>query len=343
MQIKGMIESSFRIKRFDSSKDKDFVKALKIYNDTIPVETKTDTNEIAFFLDLRESREREMYFFGLYYNEEVVGYVECAYLKRTKTIVIDYFTLRFDLNINGIFYPLFSLLQEYFSDNLIDFDYMLSEVSIRSLEEGIDQESYYNKKLLYAEDFRLIDSPYPQPKLGSNNFESNFELRLMIKSINSIGNLKAETFIAIVKDIYYNHYLDWYKTFMSNDEIDDYSKHIAEQMKTVYDNTKGLETLTLNACPSEFCDHFLSSNCYYSISTNHSTAGFATVRKKTKPLLWILGVPLVIVFAISFSFLTQKVLTIYQISSSEIAPFFTSISATITGVLALVISNKTKK
>ena len=60
------LNSSFKIKRFQSSDDRDFIKALKIYNDTIPVETKTDTNEITYFLDLKEKRSREMFFFGLY-------------------------------------------------------------------------------------------------------------------------------------------------------------------------------------------------------------------------------------------------------------------------------------
>lgn len=342
MQNTNLIETSFKIKRFESSKDKDFVKALKIYNDTIPVETKTDTNEIAFFLDLKEQHKREMFFFGLYYNEEVVGFAECAYLIETKTIVLDYFTLRVDLNINGVFYPFFSLLQEYYSENLIDYDYIVSEVSMRTLEENVDQESYFNKILLYAEDFRLIDAPYPQPRLGINNFESNFELRLMIKSIKRIYRLKTDTFLSIVYDIYYHHYLDWYKAFMPNEEADDYLKHIEEQMEVVQKSIKGQSTLDLRVGPSSFCDHFLSSDCFYS-SSDHSTAGFAVVRKKSKRVLWLLGIPLVITFSVIFSFLIQKVILAFNVSSLEIAPFFTSISATITGILALLISSKAKK
>lgn len=343
MQNELMLDSIFKIKKFESSKDKDFIKALKIYNDTIPVETKTDTNEITYFLDLREPRNREMFFLGLYYNQEVIGFAECAYLFKTKTIIIDYFTLQSNLNINGIYYPLFSLLLEFFSHNLIDYDYLVSEVSIRSVEENVDQESYYNKKLLYAEDFRIIDSPYPQPKLGTYNYESNFELRLMIKSIKSIDFLKTDTFVAIVNDIYYNHYLDWYKNFMSNEEIEDYSNHIKDQMEIVKKNTSGQQTIKLNSWPSSYCDHYLSSTCYYSATANRSTAGFASARKKTKPLLWFLGIPLIIVIAITLSFIIQRIVLYFQIPTSEIAPFFTSVSATITGILALIISKKTQR
>ena len=45
--MENIVESNFCIKRFTSSKDKDFVKALMLYNDTIPVDTKTSSNEIS--------------------------------------------------------------------------------------------------------------------------------------------------------------------------------------------------------------------------------------------------------------------------------------------------------
>jgi len=63
-------------------------------------------------------------------------------LKQTKTLIIDYIILGNEYNRNSIFYPLFSLVQQYFSDNLIDIDYYVMEVSTRSLEENVDKESY---------------------------------------------------------------------------------------------------------------------------------------------------------------------------------------------------------
>ena len=46
-------------KSFYSSEERDFYKSLKIYNDTIPVETKTSTNEITYFLDKKEIDNRK--------------------------------------------------------------------------------------------------------------------------------------------------------------------------------------------------------------------------------------------------------------------------------------------
>ncbi len=338
-----ILSSNFKIKRFISSDDRDYIKALKIYNDTIPVETKTNTNEITYFLDLKEKRSREMFFFGLYYNDEIIGYIESAYLSQTKTIILDYITLKNEFNINGIFYPLFSLFQQYFSENLIDYDYIVTEVSIRSIEENVDKESYYSRKLLQAEDFRIIDVPYPQPQLGLNNFESNFNLRLMIKSLNSITNLKTDTFKAIVKDIYFNHYLDWYKSFMSDVESLNYENHLLEQFEKIENNIKAQETIRLKELPAGVCQHFLTKECYYH-DNEISTAGFATINKpKHINLLWVIGIPAVIVVSILFSFVIHSILNKYKIPSEDIAPLFTAISATVTGLLALAFSNKTKK
>ena len=343
MQKNCPISSSFTIKRFQSSEERDFIKALKIYNDTIPVETKTSTNEITYFLDKKEIDNREMYFFGLYYNEEVIGYIECGYLFQTKSIIIDYLTLKNEFNINGIFYPLFSLFQQYFSDNLVDYDYIITEVSIRTLAENVDKESYYVRKLLQAEDFRIIDIPYPQPQLGLNNFESNFNLRLMVKSINSIGSLKSDTLKNIIKDIYYNHYLNWYKNFIHGEELKRYEKHIDEQFNKVQNSIKGESTILLQESLAGVCEHYCSSDCFYK-SSEISTAGFA--KNKTngrKKLIWIIGIPIVISVSVLLAFFIPFILLKFNISSNEIAPFFTAISATLTGLLGLIFSNKTKK
>lgn len=193
--------TTYSVKRYSSSLDQDFNKALKIYNDTVSTETKTDTREITHFIDDNNDRLREMYFFGVYFNSKIIGYFQCGYLKQTKTLIIDYIILGDEYNHNSIFYPLFSLVQQYFSDNLVDIDYYVMEISIRSLEENVDKESYYSRKWLTSEDFRIIDVPYPQPLLGTTNFESNFDLRLMIKSSHTMTNIKVNTFMSIVNDI----------------------------------------------------------------------------------------------------------------------------------------------
>ena len=88
--MENNVATSFSIKRFLTSKDKDFIKALILYNDTIPVDTKTSSNEIMYFCDHCSMQPRRiMYFFGLYCDDRLVGFVEAGYLTTTKTIIID--------------------------------------------------------------------------------------------------------------------------------------------------------------------------------------------------------------------------------------------------------------
>lgn len=337
------LQSMYKIKPFSSSSDKDFIKALKIYNDTIPAETKTSTNEITTYVDKKSDDNRDMYFFGLYFNDEVIGYIESGYLKITKTLVIDYFVLKEQFNYNSIFYPLFSLFQKFFSDNLIDIEYFVTEVSVKTLEQNVDKESYYLRKLLQAEDFRLIDFPYPQPRLGDNNYESNFNLRLMIKSASSIYEIRNRTFISIVEDIYINHYLSWYSSFLISAKIEDYQKHIDNLITSIKTNLNPDEKIRLNILPIGTCEHYMTTQCFYK-SNEISTAGFAKNNTtKSINLTWIIGIPLIIIFAIAFTFLLFVLLEKFKMKTDDIAPLLTPISSIFTGILALAFSSKTSK
>lgn len=337
------LQNYYRIKLFSSSNDKDYIKALKIYNDIVPAETKTSTNEITAYVDKKRDDKREMFFFGLYFNDDVIGYVESAYLITTKTLVIDYFILKEQFNYNSVFYPLFSLFQKFFSDNLIDIDYYVTEVSVKTLEQNVDKESYYLRKLLQAEDFRLVDFPYPQPRLGATNYESNFNLRLMIKSTTGINEIQNQTFLSIVNDIYNNHYVAWYATFLEADTIAEYQKHIDELLENIKDTLQPNEKMKLNVLPIGTCDHYMSTQCFYK-ANDISTAGFAkNITKSNTNLTWIIGIPLVIVFAIAFTFVLFLLINMFNLETSDIAPLLTPITSIFTGILALAFSNKKSK
>ena len=96
---------SYSIKRFENSKDKDFLKALKIYNDSVPVDTKTSTNELIYFSDNWNcQKSRLMYFLGLYIDNQIIGFVEAGYLLKTKVIIIDYIVIKEEYHLNSAFY-----------------------------------------------------------------------------------------------------------------------------------------------------------------------------------------------------------------------------------------------
>ena len=334
------VQANYKIRRFTTSKDRDFIKALKIYNDSIAIHSKTDTNEISVFIDKTASKCREMFFFGLYYNDIVVGYIECGYLKTTRSLIIDYFIIKDDYSINGVFYPFFSLFQQFLSSNLIEIDYYIIEVNFRSSDFNEDKESYYLRKLLFAEDFKTVDIVYSQPRLGVNNFESNLDMKLMIKSTNSINTIRTETISAMLHDIYYNHYLDWYTAFMSENEIREYKNHIQNQERIINEQIKNRAVIKLISNANTVCDHYMSNNCYY--NNLHSTAGYVKSSIKPIRILKLFSIPLVIFTAVLLSFAVFSLTKVLEISVDKISPFFTAVSATLTGLIALFISSKNK-
>ena len=70
--MRNELDYRFSIRRLDRSTDSDYTAALKIYNETTPYEIKTNTNEIAFWLDRKDSTDPfESMFFALYYSENL--------------------------------------------------------------------------------------------------------------------------------------------------------------------------------------------------------------------------------------------------------------------------------
>lgn len=329
-------EINYSIKRFENSKDKDFTKALKIYNDSIPVDTKTSTNEIVYFADnCNLQKKRIMYFLGLYIDGEVVGYVEAGYLIKTKTIIIDYIVIKDEFHLNSAFYPLFGLVQKFFSDELIDYNFIVTEVSTKCVGE-VDSESFFSRKMLQLEDFRIAKQRYIQPKLGIENEESNFEFQLLIRSKQPLTTLKVDTYLAIVKDIYYEHYYAWYSAMEPLHEAE-YKNHIDEQYEYICSELQNSKDIILeNSNP--ICDFYKTSDCHY----YSSTAGFINNKTtKNRPIL-LIGIPIIIVVEIFFSVLIFKILGTFNVEVTSFAPIFAAVTTLCTCIFTIAFT-KTKK
>jgi hypothetical protein len=295
---------SFKIKRFTSSKDADFIEALKIYDKKTEYTVKTSTNEITEFIDNPQNKKREMYFFGLYRNNNIIGFIEAAYLKTTTAVMIDYIVMDDGNFINGVFYPIFSLFQRYFIDNSIPVGYFLMEVNTTKLK---DKVSNHFQTLIRAENFGIADALYIQPQLGLHNVESNYEMCLAINAQKR--KIKIKTYLNIVNDIYYNHYVDWYSKFLTSDEMREYEKIVKDDYKkieksmeeSIEDNIDENEKMIKISNPVFDCDYYTSNECHY------STAGpfndLPVKNKLSMPLKVLLAVTGSLALTIGLSFL----------------------------------------
>ena len=337
--MEDMIEIEFSIKRFSSSKDKDFAKALIIYNDTIPVDTKTSASEIIYFADHASIQSsREMYFFGLYANRNVIGFVESGYLFSTKTIIIDYIVLKDEFRLNSVFYPLFSLIQRYFSEHMLDYDYIATEVSTKLPEQSVDAESFFSKKMLQMEDFRIVDALYRQPRLGLDNLESNFDFQLMIRSAQSMVSIKKNTYLSIVRDIYFEHYYAWYDVF-DHERSEEYSRHLEHEyglIKQQVEQIGGDSILLSVQTPS--CAYYKAPDCHF----NRSTAGFVPKTQVKHKSVLLLGIPLITMCSFIFALLIYFLLSKMNIQTEKFAGIFAAITAVCTGLFTLVFSKISK-
>lgn len=338
--MENVIGAGFSIKRFSSSKDKDYSKALMIYNNTIPVDTKTSTNEITYFTDHANIQPgREMYFFGLYVDDIVVGFVAAGYLLATKTIIIDYIVLKDEYRLNSVFYPLFSLIQRYFSEHMVDYDYIATEVSSKCPEQSVDSESFFSKKMLQMEDFRIVDALYRQPRLGMSNSESNFDFQLMLRSAQPIMIIKKETYLSIVRDIYFEHYYPWYDIFDS-EHSQEYRTHLEGEYNLIKQQVEKLEENEIhlsNQSPS--CAYYKAPDCHFN---NSSTAGFVpSLRQKRRPVL-LLGIPIIALCAFALALLAYYSLSKLDIPPDKFAGLFAAITAVCTGLFTLAFSKISK-
>jgi hypothetical protein len=335
------VTASYEVKLLKSAHDKEFAAAINAYLASTPAEIRTDTNEIAYWLDRTNTGEsaskRRLYFFDLLYNGNVIGYSEIAFLKLRKVVFIDYVALDTIYQKNSFFYIFLNLLMNYFSSNNIDYHYIIAEVSVRNEGRDIDQESAFFKQMVAKEDFLLVNAPYRQPFLGMHNGESNFDCNMLLKPISETHHITKQTYLSIVHDIYYEHYLAWYQPFFSQEEYSEYEGHLQQQFDLIKDKLKETENIEMIKYSAVECAYFTPDKCVY----EKSTAGFIQAKKEPSWFRWW-HIPIVIVLTVLFSVGMFLALQHFQIKSESLAPLLTTSTAIVVGSIAYVIGRKAK-
>lgn len=252
--MKNELDYSFRLRLIDKSSDPDFILALKIYNETTPYEIKTNTNEIVFWLDQNRNDNFEPMFFVLYFSNRISGFAMMTYIRSQRIVILEYLALESQYRVNSVFFTYINLLESYLNINQYDVAFILNEVSNRRDGTDIDKESQLFSKLLCVEGYGKINAPYYTPPLGNNNFESTFEAFLYAKSAGDIHGLKKETYLEIVKSIYFDYYMLWYQFVMSENELTQYRSELDKAFHSISQQTKANDMIlvTYIECPALF-------------------------------------------------------------------------------------------
>lgn len=225
--MKNELGHKFSIRRVQKATDEEYIAALRIYNETTPFEIRTETNEITYWLSQNPDNELfELYMFVLYLDDKMIGLSMTTYIKRTKVVVDEYLAVLEQYRINTIFLIYLSLIQSYYKEHNIEYSYYVTEISNKNSGNDINRESQISLKVLCTDEFGKINAPYYTLPLGLDNHESNFEAILYIKTNDTIKNISKETYLQIVKSIYYDYSYTWYKKFLSTDELQKYHQEV---------------------------------------------------------------------------------------------------------------------
>ena len=304
--MKSELEYSFKIRRIEKSTDADYATALKIYNETTPYEIKTNTNEITMWLDRKENINLfESMFFALYYADILSGFAMMTYIQSQRIVVLEYIALAAQYRVNTVFFTYISLLESYLNTNQYDVAFILNEVSNRRNGSDIDKESQIFSKLLCIEGYGRINAPYLTPPLGTNNYESSFEAFLFAKAAGNIHALEKQTYLDIIKSIYFDYFLTWYTYTLPKNEVTQYSEILNKCFESV---SKMLSTITTVSVIYSECPILQNNN------QTLKTSGLPpTVQKKPKIILYFIISMLLIICPIIIVLCYNYALTLLAI------------------------------
>lgn len=251
-----MMEVNYRIKYVTSIRDKDLTNALDIYIHSIDEQSDTSTSEIRAYIQDKYQEERQMFFYILYANNQVVGYAEYGYLPTTKVLFIDYICTnpRNHTYFYNFYHMIFEDIRERLKRKNEYIKYIVTELSLKKDNDDIyiDKDSNYFRQLLTMEEFKILKAPYYQPALNSMNLECSLEFNIAIKPlINGVftnTNLEKEFYLDLVKDIYYKHYALWYKHFRDSNVVEEHINSLLERINKEFPHSITIDDITLVNC-----------------------------------------------------------------------------------------------
>lgn len=330
--MSDLFENKFSLKRITDSNDKDYSTAISIYLDTTPPDIKTNSNEIVYWIEKKDTTNQfELLVFALYFNDSIIGFAMVCYIPKYKTMIYDYIALKNEYRINAVFFVYMNLIQAYVSSNEYDISYYIVEISNKNNGLSIDRESKFFKKLICLEGFGVINAKYMTLPLGLESYESSFEAQIYIKSNDNLNKIAKNTFLDIVQAIYYEYYLPWYTPFIVA-ELESYKKEIDKCYQHIEKQTSQEITFDINypECP------IMNSS-----PITEKTYGYLPSKKK-KNYNWFPVVLLtVIIFPIVLISIYYWILTLIRIPISSVNSLVgAAFSATLSAFTAWFVAKK---
>lgn len=289
------MEIKCQIKRIKSANDSDFQQALKIYHQQVGVCIRTDENQLMQYASGKfKNTSRDMIFYALKCNDIVIGYAEVGILNETKVFFIDYFVLASQYQNNSYFYICYNLMIKDLMNisKYSSFKYIIAE-NYTNDTDNINE--LFGKKCLALENYKIIDVIYLQPGLDFKTNDSVVNCQLLIKETSETNDLKKMSkplFLNILKDIYYNHYCEWYSHFFTKNDFNLYKEKVQELFNSIEQKTDSeikLKNYTYINCK------YFNTKCDFNQNSKFS------VPKKINIVLFIIIQVVVALFSVAMA------------------------------------------
>lgn len=327
MKTKLQMDICYSVKNATQVKQTDLIKALEIYINKTDKLSETDTNQIIDYIEKKYKENRFMFFFVLYLNNEVCGFAEYAYLKKSKVLMLDYLCTkeRNHTLFFNFYHMIFEEIKIFLESKKLFIEYILTELSLFTDKNKLtDVDSNYFRQVLSFEQFHILNIPYKQPYF--NNELKFYEHNLAIKKADSYENysykLGKDFYISLISEIYIEHYLQW---FLHYTEEKDYLKNEFQKAICSLKNEYPMES-TVESISSVNCGLFEKGICEQ-IKPETITLSKVRKRKFRKYIFFILWIFLSIVSIIICFFQEELNFTKYI---TTLSTFLTLISGIIT-------------
>lgn len=330
-KFKDKFENKFILNPLIKSSDDDYVNGLNIYMKETPKEILTNSNEITYWLDKgTNDNSFEMMLFALHLDNILIGFSQITYIKSQQIVILDYISIKESHRVNSVFLVFLSMIQNYLESSGKPIIYYIAEISNKDDGKNIDRESAFYKRIICLENYGQVMNKYYNLPLGVDNYESEFDSLMYIKTNDNIPYINRETFLAIVKSICYEYYYSWYSAFLDDKKLQLYKN----KLDKYYDEIK-------KSCISVHIEiKYPQCPLFYQENENKTFGSIPTQKKRNYakvPLLIIAVIILPILLALFYSTL----LPYLNIQFGNISTFISGLLGTcVTSYIAFLFGNK---
>lgn len=297
-----------------------------------PKEIRTNSNEITYWLDRKVlDKSFEMMIFVLYLDNSLIGFSQITYIKSQQIVILDYISLKSPYRVNSVFLVFLSMIQNYLISTGKQITYYIAEIGNKDKGKNIDRESAFYKRVICLENFGQVMNKYYNIPLGIDNYESEFEALMYIKTNDNISYINKETFHSIVHAICYEYYYVWYSAFLNDEDLTLYKDKLDKCFHDIKKNS--LESDHIN---------IMYPNCpLFPQSTTNKTFGIVPARKKKSYAEVLFLIIAVVIIPIVLALLYSTLLPYLNLQFGNISTFVGGLIGTcVTSYIAFRFGNK---